>query len=414
VTRRVVITGVGVVSPIGIGRAAYWDALQRGVAGASPISAFDAKDYPCRIAAEVTDFDPESFIDPKAVRRADRFTQFALAAARMAIEDAHLEVSTLDLGRCGVVVGSGIGGLGTIEAEHRVLQQKGPSRVSPFLIPMMIVNMAGGDIAIQYGFRGPSYAASSACASSNHAIGASLRHLQSGEADVMICGGAEAPITPLCVAGFCRAGALTTAFNDNPRGASRPFDARRSGFVMSEGAGILILETLEHATARGAPVYAELAGFASTNDAFHITQPDPDGTGATEAMALALADAGIRPDQVDYVNAHGTSTPLNDRFETAAIKRLFGAHARKLAISSTKSMTGHLLGAAGAVELAATVLCIQNDWVHPTMNLEHPDPECDLDYVPNEGRRMPIEYAISNSFGFGGHNSTLVVQRARA
>jgi 3-oxoacyl-[acyl-carrier-protein] synthase II len=414
VTKRVVITGLGVVSPIGIGRSAYWDALRNGAPGASPISAFDPTDYPCRIAGEVTGFDPETFIDPKAVRRSDRFTQFALAAARMAIDDARLDLSRLDLARCGVVVGSGIGGLATIEAEHRVLQRRGPSRVSPFLIPMMIVNMAGGDIAIAYGFRGPSYATSSACASSNHAIGASLRHLQSGEAEVMICGGAEAPITPLCVAGFCRAGALTTEFNDNPRVASRPFDARRSGFVMGEGAGILILETLEHANARGAPVYAELAGFASTNDAFHITQPDPDGAGATQAMALALADAGIRPEQVDYVNAHGTSTPLNDRFETAAIKRVFGAHAKTLAISSTKSMTGHLLGAAGAVELAATVLCVQNDWVHPTMNLEHPDPECDLDYVPNRGRRLPIEHAISNSFGFGGHNSTLVVRRAPA
>jgi 3-oxoacyl-[acyl-carrier-protein] synthase II len=414
VTKRVVITGLGVVSPIGIGRSAYWDALLNGRSGAGRISAFDPTDYPCRIAGEVTGFDPETFIDPKAVRRSDRFTQFALAAARMAIEDARLDLAALNLARCGVVVGSGIGGLATIEAEHRVLQQRGPGRVSPFLIPMMIVNMAGGDIAIAYGFRGPSYAASSACASSNHAIGASLRHLQSGEADLMVCGGAEAPITPLCVAGFCRAGALTTEFNDNARAASRPFDARRSGFVMSEGAGILILETLEHAKARGAPIHAELVGFASTNDAFHITQPDPDGTGATQAMALALADAGIRPEQVDYVNAHGTSTPLNDRFETAAIKRLFGDHAKKLAISSTKSMTGHLLGAAGAVELAATVLCMQNEWVHPTINLEHPDPACDLDYVPTEGRRLPIEYAISNSFGFGGHNSTVVVRRTLA
>jgi 3-oxoacyl-[acyl-carrier-protein] synthase II len=414
VTKRVVITGLGVVSPIGVGRSAYWEALTNGTAGVGRISAFDPTDYPCRIAGEVTGFDPETFIDPKAARRSDRFTQFALAAARLAVEDARLDLSRLELARCGVVVGSGIGGLATIEAEHRVLQQKGPSRVSPFLIPMMIVNMAGGDIAIRYGFRGPSYAAASACASSNHAIGASLRHLQSGEADLMVCGGAEAPITPLCVAGFCRAGALTTEFNDSPRLASRPFDARRSGFVMGEGAGILILETLEHAKARGAPVYAELAGFASTNDAFHITQPDPDGAGATQAMALALADAGIRPEQVDYLNAHGTSTPLNDRFETAAIKRVFGAHARNLAISSTKSMTGHLLGAAGAIELAATVLCIQNGWVHPTINLEHADPACDLDYLPQQGRPLPIEYAISNSFGFGGHNSTLVVRRARA
>ena len=413
-TRRVVITGMGVVSPIGIGRAAYWDGLMSGKAGAGRISAFDPTEYPCQIAAEVRGFDPERFISPKASRRADRFTQFALAAARMAIEDADLDPSRLDLDRCGVVVGSGIGGLATIEAEHRVLEQKGPNRVSPFLIPMMIVNIAGGDIAIEYGFRGPNYAVASACASSNHAIGSSLRHLQYGEADLMICGGAEAPITPLCVAGFCRAGALTAEFNDSPGAASRPFDARRSGFVMSEGAGILVLETMEHALARGAPQYAEVVGFASTDDAFHITQPNPDGTAVTRAMALALENARIRPEQVDYINAHGTSTPFNDRSETAAIKRVFGDHARKLAISSTKSMAGHMLGAAGAAELIATVLCMQNGAIHPTINQEHPDPACDLDYVPNEARRAHIECAISNSLGFGGHNSTLVVRRVRS
>ena len=412
-TRRVVITGMGVVSPIGIGRAAYWDGLMSGRSGASRISAFDAKDYPCQIAAEVRDFDPETFIQPKAIKRSDRFTQFALAAARMAVEDAHLDLARLDLDRCGVVVGSGIGGLATIEAEHRVLQEKGPNRVSPFLVPMMIVNIAGGDIAIEYGFRGPNYAVASACASSNHAIGSSLRHLQYGEADLMICGGAEAPITPLLVAGFCRAGALTAEFNDSPRAASRPFDARRSGFVMGEGAGILILETMEHALERGATVYAEVAGFASTDDAFHITQPNPDGHAVTRAMKLALDDADISAEQVDFINAHGTSTPLNDRCETAAIKRVFGDHARRLAIASTKSMTGHLLGASGAVELVATVLCMQNGIIHPTINQENPDPECDLDYVPNEARHAPIECAISNSLGFGGHNSTVVVRRVR-
>jgi len=410
-TRRVVITGMGVVSPIGIGRAAYWDGLVSGKSGAGRISAFDAKDHPCQIAAEVRDFDPETFIPPKAIRRSDRFTQFALAAARMAVEDAHLDLARLDLDRCGVVVGSGIGGLGTIEAEHRVLQEKGPNRVSPFLVPMMIVNIAGGDIAIEYGFRGPNYAVASACASSNHAIGASLRHLQHGEADVMICGGAEAPITPLLVAGFSRAGALTAEFNDSPRAASRPFDARRSGFVMGEGAGILILETMEHALGRGAPISAEVAGFASTDDAFHITQPNPDGHAVVRAMTLALKDAGVRADQVDFINAHGTSTQFNDRCETAAIKRVFGDHARRLAIASTKSMTGHLLGAAGAVELVATVLCMQNDMIHPTINQQNPDPECDLDYVPNEARRAPIGCALSNSLGFGGHNSTLVVRQ---
>jgi 3-oxoacyl-[acyl-carrier-protein] synthase II len=331
----------------------------------------------------------------------------------MAVDDAGLDSSRLDLDRCGVVVGSGLGGVGTIEAEQRVLQEKGPSRVSPLLIPMMIGNIAGADIAIQHGFRGPNYAVASACASSNHAVGASLRHLQRGDADVMICGGAEAPITPLVVAGFCRAGALTAEFNDSPAAASRPFDARRSGFVMSEGAGILILESLEHATERGAPIQAEVVGFGSTDDAFHVTQPDPEGHAATRAMALALQDAHLRPEQVDYVNAHGTSTPLNDRIETAAIKRLFGNHARKLAVSSTKSMTGHLLGAAAAVELIATVLCMQNELVHPTINQENADPQCDLDYVPNAARRLPIECAISNSLGFGGHNSTLAVRRFR-
>ncbi|HLK90469.1 MAG TPA: beta-ketoacyl-ACP synthase II [Polyangia bacterium] len=411
---RVVITGMGVVSPIGIGRAAYWDGLVRGRTGVGRISAFDPQDHPCQIAAEVRGFDAEQFVAPKTVRRSDRFTQLALAAARMAIDDARLDASGVDLDRCGVVVGSGIGGLGSIEAEHRVLQDRGPGRVSPFLIPMMIANIAGGEIAIAHGFRGPNYAVSSACASSNHAIGASLRHLQRGEAEVMICGGAEAPITPLCLAGFCRAGALTTAFNDDPGAASRPFDARRSGFVMGEGAGIVVLETLAHAVRRGAPICAELAGFASTDDAFHITQPDPEGNAAARAMELALADADLRPEQIDYLNAHGTSTPLNDRFETAAIKRVFGAHARQLAISSTKSMTGHLLGAAGAVELVATVSCIQSGTIHPTINQDHRDPDCDLDYVPNQARRRQVDCAISSSLGFGGHNSTVVVRRAQA
>ena len=409
--KRVVITGMGVITPIGSGRAAYWEALVSGRSGSDRIAAFDPQDYPCQIAAEVRGFDAERFITPKKAQRADRFTQFALAAARMAVEDARLDLTTVDLERCGVVVGSGIGGLATIESEHRVLQQKGPARVSPFLIPMMIANIPGGEIAIEYGFRGPNYGVSSACASSNHAIGASLRHLQYGEADVMICGGAEAAITPLCVAGFCRSGALTTEFNDSPARASRPFDARRSGFVMGEGAGILILETIEHAVARGATIHAEVVGFASTDDAFHITQPNPDGRAVTRAMELALRDAGVRPEEVDYVNAHGTSTPLNDRNETAAIKRVFGKHAPRLAISATKSMTGHMLGAAGAAELIATVLCFENQMVHPTINQEQGDQECDLDYVANTARRAVVQCAISNSFGFGGHNSTVVVRR---
>ena len=333
--KRVVITGMGVISPIGSGRAAYWEALVSGTSGTGRISAFDPQDYPCQIAAEV-----------RRVRRGELhltqekptcwigFTQFALAAAKMAIEDAHIDLTRLDLERCGVVVGSGIGGLATIESEHLVLRQKGPTRVSPFLIPMMIANIPGGEIAIAYGFRGPNYAVSSACASSNHAIGSSLRHLQHGEADVMICGGAEAAITPLCVAGFCRSGALTTEFNDSPARASRPFDARRSGFVMGEGAAILILETIEHALGRGATICAELVGFASTDDAFHMTQPNPDGRAATRAMELALKDAGLRPEEVDYVNAHGTSTPLN------AQSKRDGGH--QTGVRGTCAEAGHL------------------------------------------------------------------------
>jgi len=408
--RRVVITGVGVVTPIGIGKETFWDSLKNGRSGAGRLTHFDATDYTCQIDAEVKDFDPEKYIDKKTIRRMDRFTQYAYAAADMAIRDAGLDQAKLDLDRVGVIVGSGIGGLSTIEEEYTTLKERGARRVSPFLIPKLITNMAPGEIAIRWGYTGPNYAVSSACATSNHAIGDALRTLRYGDADVIVAGGTEAAITPLGFAGFCSARALSTR-NDAPEKASRPFDKDRDGFVMGEGAGIVVLETLEHAQARGAKIYAELAGYGATDDAYHITSPDPAGTSAAKAMQRALADAEIKPEQIQYVNAHGTSTSLNDKTETKALKIVFGDHAKKLAISSTKSMTGHLLGAAGVVELVATVLCMQNKMVHPTINYETPDPECDLDYVPNKARSMEIQYALSNSLGFGGHNAVLVVKK---
>jgi 3-oxoacyl-[acyl-carrier-protein] synthase II len=411
VKKRVVITGVGMVTPIGIGKEAFWDSLKNGRSGVGKITHFDASSHPCHIDAEVKGFVPESFFEKKKINRMDRFAQFAMAAARMAVEDAKLDVTKVDPERCGVIVGSGIGGLITIEEQHKVLQEKGVRRVSPFLIPMLITNIAPGEIAIEYGFAGINYSVSTACATSNHAIGEALRHLRFGSADLIIAGGSEAAITALGMAGFCQARALTTDFNETPAKASRPFDKRRSGFVMGEGAGIVILETLEHAQARGAKIYGELCGYGATDDAYHITAPHPEGKSAVRAIQLALADADMKPEEVDYVNAHGTSTELNDKTETAVIKKVFGDHARKLAISSTKSMTGHLLGATSAVELIATLLCMENNLIHPTINLEEPDPECDLDYVPNVARPGKIDAAISNSLGFGGHNAVVAVRR---
>lgn len=409
--KRVVITGVGIVSPIGIGKEAYWQSLKSGRPGFGRISFFDPSTYPCRIDAEVRDFQPDQFIDRKKSKRMDRFTQFAVAAAKLAVQDSKIDFAREDVERCGVVVGSGIGGLPTIEAEHSVLLEKGMRRVSPFLIPMLITNIAPGEIAIEFGLVGPNFSVASACATSNHAIGEALRLLRYGDADVILAGGTEAAITPLGVAGFCQARALTTDFNDRPEKASRPFDKGRSGFVMGEGAGVVVLETLEHARARGAKIYAELAGYGATDDAYHITAPSPEAKAASRAMRLALADGGLRPEDVDYVNAHGTSTELNDKTETLAIKKVFGDHAKKLAISSTKSMTGHLLGAAGGAELIATLLCMENDTIHPTINQETPDPDCDLDYVPNTARPARVRCALSNSLGFGGHNAVLVVKR---
>ncbi len=412
-TKRVVVTGMGVVTPIGIGLETFWDSLKNGRSGVGRLTFFDTTDYTCKIDAEVKGFEPEKYIDKKTIRRMDRFTQFALAAADMAVRDAGLDTAHVDPDRVGVIVGSGIGGLSTIEEEHLVLRTRGARRVSPFLIPRLISNIAPGEIAIRWGYTGPNYAVSSACATSNHTIGDSLRMLRYGDADVIVAGGTEAAITPLGFAGFCSARTLSLR-NDAPEKASRPFDKDRDGFVMGEGAGIVILETIEHAQKRGAKIYAELCGYGATDDAYHITAPNPEGTAAIGAMRRAMKDAGITLDQVQYINAHGTSTVLNDKTETKAIKAVFGEHAKKLAISSTKSMTGHLLGAAGVVELIATILCIQNKLAHPTINYETPDPECDLDYIPNKARPMTIDTALSNSLGFGGHNAVLVVKRYAA
>ncbi|HVO32766.1 MAG TPA: beta-ketoacyl-ACP synthase II [Elusimicrobiota bacterium] len=411
--RRVVITGVGIVSPIGIGKEPYWEALRQGRSGAGRITFFDVTDYPSQIDAEVKGFNPELYIDKKTAKRMDRFAQFAMAAADMAIRDSGLDKAAVDKDRVGIIIGSGIGGLSTIEEEHAVLRERGARRVSPFLIPRLISNIAPGEVAIKWGFTGPNYAVSSACATSNHAIGDAMRLLRYGDADVIVAGGSEAAITPLGFAGFCSARTLSTR-NDDPEKASRPFDKDRDGFVMGEGAGVVILETLEHALARGAHIYAELAGYGATDDAFHITAPNPAATAAVKAMQRALEDGGSRPQDVQYVNAHGTSTSLNDKTETKALKMVFGDHAKKLAISSTKSMTGHLLGAAGVAELIATVLCIQNKIAHPTINYTTPDPECDLDYIPNIARPMTIDVALSNSLGFGGHNAVLLVKRYAA
>ncbi|HHW44982.1 MAG TPA: beta-ketoacyl-ACP synthase II [Desulfotomaculum sp.] len=407
---RVVVTGLGVISLVGTGVESFWSNLTAGKSGVGLITRFDASAYSTRFAAEVKDFDPARYIDKKEARRMDRFTQFALAAAGMALEDAGMDWEGVDRDRVGVILGSGIGGIETLEEQHQVLLTRGPGRVSPFFIPMMIANMGAGQIAIAYRLRGCNLTTTSACASSAHAVGDAFRLLQRGEADVMITGGSEAPITPLAIAGFCSMKALS-ARNDEPERASRPFDAGRDGFVIGEGAAILILETLEHAQKRGARIYAEVAGYGTSCDAYHITAPDPEGGGAALSMRLALLDAGVAPESVDYINAHGTSTPLGDKLETAAIKQVFGDHAKKLVVSSTKSMTGHLLGAAGGLEAVASVLAIDRGVIPPTINYEEPDPECDLDYVPNRSREFPVKTALSNSFGFGGHNATLLFRK---
>ncbi len=410
--RRVVVTGLGVVSPIGTGINKFWDNLVAGVSGVDIIKRFDPIEIglPVHIAAEVKDFQPELYFDRKEIQKVSDFIKFAIAAADEAIKDSGLDSSKFDPYRVGVIIGTGIGGLRDIEEQQKVLMEKGPRRVSPFFIPYGISNMASGLIAIRHGFKGPNYCVVSACATGNHAIGDAMRLIQKGDIDIAIAGGCESAITPLGIAGFASMKALSTR-NDNPKAASRPFDIDRDGFVMGEGAGVLVLEEYEHAKARGAKIYAELAGYGATDDAYHITAPCADGEGAYMCMKLALEDAKIKPEEVDYVNAHGTSTPLNDKSETLAIKSLFGEHAYKLKISSNKSMIGHLLGAAGAVEAIATVLTVYFGTIPPTINLENPDPECDLDYVPNKAIQKQVSVAISNSFGFGGTNACIVFRK---
>ena len=410
--RRVVITGYGVIAPIGIGKDDFWNALVAGKSGVTRISSFDASQFSSQICAAVKNFEPEKYIDKKKLRKMDRFTQLAFAAAEMAIEDAKLDMEKEDHFRVGVIVGSGIGGIATVAIEHKTLLERGPRWVSPFMIPMLITNIAAGEIAIAYNIQGPNYSLSSACATSNHTVGDALRLIRYGDADVIIAGGSEAAVTPLGLAGFCSAKALSTR-NDEPERASRPFDKERDGFVMGEGAGIVVLESLEHALSRRASIQAELVGYGATDDAYHITAPSPDGLSAARAMSNALADGGLKPEEIDYINAHGTSTPLNDKVETLAIKKVFGEYAYKIPISSNKSMIGHLLGAAGVVELIATIISMEKEIIPPTINYEFPDPECDLDYVPNKARPKKIEVALSNSLGFGGHNATLVVRKYR-
>lgn len=409
---RVVVTGMGVVTALGQDLDTFWNNLVQGKSGVSRIESFDVSEYPTQIAASVKDFNPEDYIDRKEARKMDRFVQFAAAAAKNAIEDSGLNIAEqTNPERVGVMIGSGIGGLGTWEDQHNILLEKGPKRVSPFFIPMMIANMASGHVSILFGAKGPNTAAVTACATGTHSIGDSYKLIQRGDADVMICGGAEATIRPTGLAGFCSMRAMSIR-NDEPEKASRPFDVERDGFIMGEGSGVFILESLEHAQKRGAKIYGEIIGYGLSADAHHMTEPDPNGP--ERCMKMAIRDAGIKPEQIDYINAHGTSTPVGDRSETIAIKRALGDHAYKVAISSTKSMTGHLLGAAGGVEGVICGLTLKHGLIAPTINLEHPDPECDLDYVPNEARRANVQVAMSNSFGFGGHNATIIIKKYEA
>lgn len=408
--RRVVITGMGVVTPIGLNVEEFWSSLVAGKGGVCRITRFDPSAFSTQIAAEVKGFDPSTVIDRKELRRQDRFVQYAVVAVHQALTDSKLELDKEDRDRIGVVVGSGIGGIETWEGQFHKLRDSGPDRISPFFVPMMIIDMASGEISMRWNLKGPNFATVSACATAAHAIGESFQIIAQGDADVMVAGGSEAAITPLAMGGFCSMRALSRR-NDAPEKASRPFELHRDGFVMGEGSGIVILEELERAKARGARIYAELAGYGATADAYHMTAPAPGGEGAARAMRVALASAGLSPEEVDYVNAHGTSTDLNDKFETMAIKTVFGEHAKKLAVSSTKSMTGHLLGAAGGIETVATVKTLFEGVIHPTINYEIPDPECDLDYVPNQARTQAVRAAISNSFGFGGHNVCLALKR---
>jgi len=398
------------ITPVGTGKEVFWDSLMNGKSGISTISRFDPSELTTRVAGEVRDFDPLNYLDKKEARRMDRYTHFAVAATQIALEDAGLRPEELPSERVGVILGSGVGGIETVEEQAKTLVTKGPNRISPFFVPMMIGNIAAAHIAISFGFKGPNLTIVTACASSTNSIGEALRLIQNGEVDVAVTGGTEAPIIPLAMAGFCAMRAMSTR-NDEPERASRPFDKERDGFIMGEGAGILILESLEFARARGAYIYAEVAGYGVTCDAYHITASDPEGAGASKAMEIAIKDAGLKVSEVDYINAHGTSTAIGDVSETQAIKKLFGDYAKDVAISSTKSMTGHLLGAAGGIETIMCALAIQRGEIPPTINYENPDPECDLNYIPNKAINREVRVAMSNSFGFGGHNATVILKK---
>lgn len=407
--KRVVITGMGVVTSLGIGVDNFWNGIKSGKSGIRTVTRFDTEKMPTKVAAIINDFEPTDFIDKKESRRMDRYTHFAMAAAKMAIESSGLNLERIDKDRMGVYVGSGIGGIETLEEQHEIYLTKGPGRVSAFFIPMMIANIAAGRIAIEYGAKGPNECIVTACASGTNAIGDAFKVIQRGDADIMIAGGSEAPITPLSFSGFCSM--KTMSVTEDPLKASKPFDKERDGFVMGEGSGILVIEELSHALDRGAEIIAEIVGYGCTDDAFHITAPADNGEGAAKCMEAAIKDAGIKPEEVGYINAHGTSTELNDKNESIAIKSVFGDHAYKLAVSSTKSMTGHLLGAAGGIEAVITALALKEGFLPPTVNYNTPDPNCDLDYVPNVGRNAEINYALSNSFGFGGHNAVIVLKK---
>ncbi|NLY75450.1 MAG: beta-ketoacyl-ACP synthase II [Firmicutes bacterium] len=408
--KRVVVTGLGVITALGTGIEEFWRNIENGKSGISRITQFDTSNLDVKIGAEVKEFDPGQYMERKEIKRTDRFVHFAVAATRMALADSGLEITPDNAADIGVVIGSGIGGIKTFEEQTRIYLEKGPGRISPFFIPMMIPDMGSGFVSIVIGAKGPNHTVVTACASGAHSIGDSFRIIQNGEATAMITGGSEAAITPLSYGGFSSAGALSRN-NDDPEGSSRPFDLNRDGFVMAEGSGILILEELEHAKKRGAKIYAELVGYGESGDAYHVTAPDPEGDGAARAMRRALADAAVEPEQVSYINAHGTSTPANDKLETKAIKKVFGEAAYRIPVSSTKSMTGHLLGAAGGVEAIISVLAIKNGLIPPTINYQTPDPECDLDYVPNQARKRDLEYVLSNSLGFGGHNACLAFKK---
>ena len=411
--RRVVVTGVGLLTSVGIGTETVWEAILKGENGIGPITAFDPTGFNCRIAGEVKGFDPGTYIEKKEIKKMGRFIHFAVAASDFAMAGAKYKVDPQNAERTGVYIGSGIGGFEVIEREHKILLEKGPSRISPFFIPATIVNLASGNVSIRIGAKGPNSATATACTTGAHAIGDSFRIIKYGDADVMICGGTEAAITPMSVGGFAAMRALSQ-HNDEPHRACRPWDKDRDGFIVGEGAGLLILEEMEHAKRRGAPILAEMVGYGMSGDAHHITSPSEDGDGAFRVMRNCLKDAGLTPEEIDYINAHGTSTPVGDYIETLAIKRVFGEHAKKLAVSSTKSMTGHLLGGAGGLEAGLTVLAIRDQVAPPTINLQHPDVDCDLDYVPNTARPMKIEYALSNSFGFGGTNGCLIFKKPDA